>query len=287
MQPQTETLASLTLTRLKSSEFQILASLVYSHCGIHLSEVKKVMLESRLQKRLRALQLTSFNDYIEYVSSKEGIENELVHMIDVVTTNKTDFFREPVHFEYLKERLLPEFAEETKFNRPLRAWSSACSTGEEPYTLAMVLQDFALLHGRFSYNILASDISTQVLQKASLAIYNANYVNMLPMGVKRKYFLKSKDIVKPTARIVPGIREKVDFFRFNLMDNEYDVEGDLDMVFCRNVLIYFDRATQQKVVSKLANKLRPGGYLFIGHSESLHQFDLPLTQVKPTIFIKK
>ncbi len=277
----------LSVAKLRSSEFQVLSSLVYKECGIHLSEAKNVMLESRLQKRLRVLGIKSFHDYIDYVSSKEGIENELVHMIDVVTTNKTDFFREPHHFDFMKEKLLPDFVNEFNCSRPLRTWSAACSSGEEPYTMAMVLDEFASLHSRFSYSILASDISTQVLQKAALAIYNAAYVNILPVDIKRKYFLKSKDQVKPTARIVPSIREKVEFVRVNLMDEKLNVGDDLDLIFCRNVLIYFDRKTQYEVVSKLAGKLRPGGFLFIGHSESLHQFDLPLKQVKPTIFFKK
>jgi len=281
-----EIAVTLSTAKLKSSEFEVLSSLVYKECGINLSESKNVMLESRLQKRLRALGLRSFREYIEFVRSKEGIENELVHMIDVVTTNKTDFFREPHHFEFLKDRLLPEFANQTKFSRPFRVWSAACSTGEEPYTIAMVLEDFAIENSRFSYSILASDISTQVLQKASLAVYNATHVNILPSAIKKRYFLKSKDQAKPTARIIGALREKVDFIRLNLMDDKLEVENDLDIIFCRNVLIYFDRKTQLEVINKLVRKLKPGGYLFIGHSESLHQFDLPLTQVKPTIFIK-
>ena len=284
---QTESPSLLSLTRLKSSEFQLLATLVYKECGINLSESKNVMLESRLQKRLRILGIKTFDEYIKYISSKEGIENELVHMIDVVTTNKTDFFREPHHFDYLKDTLLPAFANETKLSRPFRVWSSACSTGEEPYTLAMVMQDFVWEHSKFSYSILASDISTQVLQRASLAVYNAAYVNALPLHIKKKYFLKSKDQEKPTARIISALRERIEFMRINLMDSTLDIGEDMDAIFCRNVLIYFDRKTQYEVVSKLVQKLKPNGHLFIGHSESLHQFELPLKQVKPTIFIKK
>lgn len=271
---------------LTNSEFQQLSKLVYAECGINLGEGKKVMLESRLTKRLRVLNMLSFKEYIQHITSKEGIDTELVHMIDVVTTNKTDFFREPHHFEYLTNTLLPEFIHRNG-DRTFRTWSAACSTGEEPYTMAMVLQDFALTHSRFTYNILASDISTHVLQRAAMGIYNPAHVDVLPLTVKKKYFLKSKDQTKPSARVIKSLREKVEFVRLNLMDDQLNVGDNMDVIFCRNVLIYFDRKTQLEVVNKLAQKLKPGGYLFIGHSESLHQFDLPLRQVRPTIFIKK
>jgi len=244
------------------------------------------MLESRLSKRLRLLNIASYKEYIQFVTSAEGIENELIHMIDVVTTNKTDFFREPHHFDFLKDVLLPEFSQEEKNRRPYSVWSAACSTGEEPYTLAMVLQDYAFQNQGFSYSILATDISTQVLQKAKAAIYNPDRVIDIPLAVKQRYLLKSKNSEKPTVRIVSGLRDKVDYRHLNLMDSQLNVEGDLDIIFCRNVLIYFDRKTQLEVVDKLIQKLRPGGYLFIGHSESLHQFNLPIKQVRPTVFIK-
>lgn len=278
---------SLTMTslaRLSSNEFDQLVKLVYDQCGINLTPAKKVMLESRLSKRLRVLGMDAFKDYIDHVTSAEGMEQELVHMIDVVTTNKTDFFREPHHFDYLKNDILPEF--QANFRRDFKVWSSACSTGEEPYTLAMVLQDFADQSGSFSYKILASDISTHVLQRAASAIYSEHLVAALPMSIKQRYLLRSKDKERPTVRIVPTLRKKVEFMRVNLMDNAWAMD-DQDVIFCRNVLIYFDRKTQLEVVRKLVQKLRPGGYLIIGHSESLHAFDLPIQQVRPTIFIKK
>ena len=272
--------------RLTLSEFQQLSKLVYEQCGISLAEGKKVMLESRLNKRLRLLNISSYKEYIQYLTSKEGIELELIHMIDVVTTNKTDFFREPHHFDFLRNNLLPDFLNEAKTRRPYRIWSAACSTGEEPHTLAMVLQDFAMLHSGFSYSILASDISTQVLQKAASAIYTLDRVATLPMVIKQRYLLKSKNSDRPTVRIVSALRENVDFMHLNLMDGHLNVEDNQDAIFCRNVLIYFDRKTQLEVVEKLIQKLRPGGHLFIGHSESLHQFNLPITQVRPTVFVK-
>jgi len=280
-----ENINSLRISdRLSSAEFQKLSELIYDQCGIHLVNGKKIMLESRLSKRLRTLGMQSFKDYIQYVTSREGMEQELVHMIDVVTTNKTDFFREPHHFDYLRSVILPGFSQST--GSPFKVWSSACSSGEEPYTLAMVLQDYAAQHHQFTYSILASDISTQVLQRASLAVYQEHQVAALPMTLKQRYLLRSKDKERQTVRIVPKLREKVQFERINLMDTQWPIEIQ-DVIFCRNVLIYFDRDTQLEVVQKLIQKIKPGGYLILGHSESLHAFNLPLRQIKPTIFMKK
>jgi chemotaxis protein methyltransferase CheR len=271
--------------RLSTANFDKIAKIVYRQCGINLEPCKKIMVESRLNKRLRALNIGSFEEYVELISSRQGIETELVHMIDVVTTNKTDFFREPHHFEFLRDVLLPKFASQEE-SRPFRVWSSACSSGEEPYTLAMVLQDFAHANPRFAYEILASDISTQVLKKASDAIYNADRAIDIPEHFKRQYLLKSKDAANPRVRIVGQLRDKVKFSRINLTEPELPVELLQDAIFCRNVLIYFDRETQLTVIQNLLRKLKKGGILFIGHSESLHFFDLPITQIRPTVFIK-
>jgi chemotaxis protein methyltransferase CheR len=271
--------------RLTPSHFEKISSIVYTYCGINLEPCKKIMLESRLNKRLRVLQLPSFAAYLELITSKSGMENELVHMIDAVTTNKTDFFREPYHFDFLREVVLPQFVQQ-ETNRPFRVWSSACSTGEEPYTLAMVLQEFANSKPGFSYDILASDISTNVLQKASDAIYAAPRAIDIPQAYRKNYLLKSKDVSNPRVRIVPQLREKVKFARVNLTEPIGNPDLLQDAIFCRNVLIYFDRETQLSVIQNLLKKLKKGGMLFIGHSESLHFFDLPIRQIRPTIFIK-
>jgi chemotaxis protein methyltransferase CheR len=272
-----------TTARLTATDFTKISALVYSQCGINLEPCKKIMLESRLNKRLRALQLTTFEEYLRLVTSKEGAASELVNMIDVVTTNKTDFFREPHHFNFLSEALLPQLINSGQRN--LKVWSSACSSGEEPYTLAMVMQEFAAKEPGFSYEILASDISTSVLQKAAQAIYNADRAIDIPENLKIKYLLKSKDVMNPRVRIVQQLREKIRFENINLMDSELEV-GLMDVIFCRNVLIYFDRETQLRVILNLLKKLKKGGMLFIGHSESLHFFDLPIRQIRPTIFQK-
>lgn len=277
--------STMNLHRLSRQEFDKIAEIVYGNCGINLEFCKKTMVESRLNRRLRALNIPDFSNYLRLVTSKEGIETELVNMIDVVTTNKTDFFREKHHFDFLTESLLPDFFESNP-NQTLKVWSSACSSGEEPYTLAMVLQEFAKQHRGFSYEILASDISTQILQKAIQAIYSADRAIDIPSHYRTKYLLKSKDQDSPKIRIVSELRSKVRFEQINLIDGELKVDQLQDIIFCRNVLIYFDRETQFKVVKNLLRNLRQGGLLFIGHSESLHFFDLPIKQIKPTIFVK-
>lgn len=278
-------MASTTLTStipgLSAAEFDLLSGFIYENYGIKMPQAKKTLLQCRLQKRLRILNMESFDQYIDYVFSPEGQEKELQHMTDVVTTNKTDFFREPAHFEFLKELDWTDFLGGDPAGKAVKAWSSACSTGEEPYTLAMVLQELKL-----NYQILASDLSAEVLQKASAAVYAADKTAPIPLLYKQKYLLKHKDPKKAIHRVGPELRKKVQFKHLNLMDEYYDIQGKFDLIFCRNVLIYFDRQTQERVIRKLCSHLREGGYLFIGHSESLNDLKLPLRQVKSTIFRK-
>lgn len=270
--------------KLTDNEFDKLSKFIYNEAGIKMPRVKKVMLQSRLQKRLRQLSITTFKDYIDYVFSEKGMETEIIHMLDVVSTNKTDFFREPIHFDFLREYVLPEFVNEGQFSRPLKVWSAGCSSGEEPYTLTIVLSEFKSEFPRFDYNIIGTDISTQILQKAVAAVYKEERIMNIPMNLKKKYFLRSKDRTNPSVRVVPELRKKVRFQRLNFMDNSYSISETFDVVFCRNVLIYFDRPTQEKVIQKLCTKLKPGGYFFLGHSESIMNMDVPLDQIKPTIF---
>ncbi|HOP04206.1 MAG TPA: CheR family methyltransferase [Tenuifilaceae bacterium] len=270
--------------QLTQEEFDKLSRFIYKESGIKMPPVKRVMLQSRLQKRLRELNLTSFKDYCDYVFSKDGFNNEIIHMLDVVSTNKTDFFREPVHFDFLTSNVLPEFYSKTSGPKQIKVWSAGCSSGEEPYTIAIVLADFAEKNPAFDYSIIGTDISTQILQKAVDAIYKEDRVSIIPIETKRKYFLRSKDRTNPTVKVASHIRKKVRFGRLNFMDATYDVPETFDVVFCRNVLIYFDRETQERVIDKLCSKLRSGGYFFLGHSESIMNMNLPLRQIKPTIF---
>jgi chemotaxis protein methyltransferase CheR len=204
----------------------------------------------------------------------------------MVTTNKTDFFREPAHFDYLSRTVLPQFAAKTGGDpyRKFMIWSAGCSSGDEPYTLAMVLQDFAERSPGFSYFILATDISTRVLEKASKAIYEGEKIRPVPVDFQRKYLLRSKDRSKDLYRIVPELREKLRFRRLNFMDGDFGFREPLDAIFCRNVIIYFDRPTQERLLRKFAGCLAPHGYMFMGHSETLHGLEVPFVQVAPTIY---
>lgn len=271
---------------LSNEDFKRLSTFIFKEYGIKMPEVKRTMLQSRLHKRLRELNMTNYKDYVDFVFSKEGQGNEVIHMIDVVSTNKTDFFREPVHFEFLHSTVLPELLNNERPNRFIKVWSAGCSSGEEPYTLAMSLSEYMLEHPGFDYSIFATDISSRILKSAVDAIYKENRVEMLPIQLKKRYLLKSKDRTNPTVRIIPDLRRRVTFQRLNFMDSQYNAPDNMDIIFCRNVLIYFDRETQEKVINKLCTKLKPDGFFFLGHSESITNFDVPLKQLKPTIFRK-
>ncbi|HDH05493.1 MAG TPA: chemotaxis protein CheR [Nitrospirae bacterium] len=276
---------------LSERDFKRLSKFIHSECGIKMPDSKKTMLESRLQKRLRRLKLASFTEYCDYLFSPQGIENELVHMIDVVTTNKTDFFREPGHFDYLAQKALPELiaVHGAGIRKELMVWSAGCSTGEEPYTLAIVLSEFAerCPGFKFRYLILATDISTEVLEKAKHGIYEHDKVNPLPPGMKKKYLLRGKNKSSGLVRIAPDLRSNVRFRRLNFLEGDFGMREHMDIIFCRNVIIYFDRPTQEKLLSRFCSHLGPGGYIFMGHSETLHGMNLPLLQVAPTIYRKQ
>lgn len=267
-------------------DFGKLSTFVYEELGIKMPYAKKIMLQSRLQKRLADLKIGTFKAYIEFVFSKEGQEGEIIKMIDLITTNKTDFFRESSHFDYLTTTVLPEFCSGKQNKKTIRIWSAGCSSGEEPFTIAIVLREFFQNHQDIDFEIFATDISVRILQKAATAIYPEDRTSVIPTSLKRKYFLKSKDQTNKTVRLVPEIRSRVTFQRLNFMDPYYAVEKEFDIIFCRNVLIYFDRETQQEVITKLASKLRYDGIFFLGHSESITNMKVPLRQIKPTVFHK-
>jgi len=268
-----------------SREFGLFSQFVESTCGIRMPDSKKLMLESRLQKRLRHHGIGSFREYYDYLVSKQGMRDELVSMIDVVTTNKTDFFREAAHFTYLTESVLPRIPEVEQQNC-VRVWSAGCSSGEEPYTLAMALSEYARNCQGFKYSILATDICTEVLKSAHRGIYEEEKIAPIPHDLKKRYLLRSKDKNKGVVRICPELRSAVTFRRLNFMDEIFDICNPLRIIFCRNVFIYFDRQTQESLVKKFCRHLLPGGYLFLGHSETLNGLDVPLVQVNSTIYRK-
>ncbi len=275
-----------SLETMSDRDFHHFSAFIQERLGIKMPLQKKSMLEARLRKRLRALSLSSFTEYREFFFSPEGMERELVNLCDAVTTNKTDFFREPAHFDFLVERALPELLShrEVGISAPLRLWSAGCSTGEEPYTLAMVLSEFAQGWPGFQFSILGTDLSSQVLEKALAGIYDMDRVAPIPRTLQRKYLLRSKNKEEPLARVVPELRARVSFRRLNFMDSEYRMSESVEILFCRNVIIYFDRPTQARIVGRLCRHLLPGGFIFMGHSETLNGMGLPLQQVAPSVY---
>lgn len=274
--------------KLTDAQFSRLQQFIEGELGIRMPPVKKVMLESRLQKRLRLLRIREFESYLDLAFSEQERAGELIHLIDVVTTNKTDFFREPDHFDILSRRLLPDmyFNEGIGRRGPMQVWSAASSTGEEPYTLAMVLAEFAREQSDFAFHVLGTDISTRVLEAGRKAIYPEERVAPVSEELRKRYLLRSKEKDKRLVRIRPELRRQVSFKRQNLMDDRYDIDRSFDVIFCRNVIIYFERPNQERILTRLVRHLRPGGYLFLGHSETLAGMSLSLQSVAPTVYRK-
>ena len=271
---------------ISDKDFKRLRTLIHQESGIQLNLEKKLMVELRIKRRLHVLNMRSYSEYCEYLFGQAGLEKELSHLLDAITTNKTDFFREPGHFEYLVQTALPDLMSRSESGRDLRIWSAGCSTGEEPYTLAMVLSEYSASHPGFRFNLLATDLAHSVLDKATLGIFNADVVDAVPIELRRKYFMRSRDKNSKQMRVVPELRSTIEFRQLNFMDSDYGLAQKVDAFFCRNVIIYFDRSTQQQILQKLSSWLLPGGYAFIGHSETLHGMDLPLVPVAPALYRK-
>lgn len=265
---------------LSKRNFARLANYIYEYSGIRMPPSKATMLEGRLRRRLRVTGHRSLEDYCRFLFDEDGLESESVYLIDAVTTNKTDFFREPQHFDFMCQVAVPQFIEGGK--RTLRVWSSASSIGAEPYTIAMLLEEFRETHG-LEYGVLATDLSTDVLAVGHKGIYDESLLEPVPERLMRKYVLRANNRQERKVRMHPKLRSRIAWGRLNLMGDTYPVGNDMDMIFCRNVLIYFDKETQGRVLRKLASCLAPGGYLFVGHSETVSGFKLPLKQVAGTI----
>lgn len=274
--------------KLSDQDFVKLSQFIHQQYGIHLTHAKKSLLEGRLRKRMKHCGIDSFSEYCNFLFTEEGMNEELVFMIDAVTTNKTDFFREPYHFEFLTKQAVPELtAHQVAHRKRITAWSAACSTGEEPYTLAMVLSEYASQRSGFDFSILATDISTKVLDIAQTAIYDEEKISPVPYALRKKYLLRSKDPNKKIVRIIPELRNRIAFRRFNLMDTRKPIADPLDVIFCRNVMIYFDIHTQENLIRRFHDMLTPGGYLFMGHAESINNLDVGLRFAAPTIYQKE
>jgi chemotaxis protein methyltransferase CheR len=271
---------------LTNADFDRLRTLIYHESGINLNSDKKTMLEIRVKRRLRSLNIASFGEYCDLLFAVDGRESELVHLIDVITTNKTDFFREAGHFEYLVSKALPDLAAHKGAGRKSLVWSAGCSSGEEPYTLAMVLSEYSQEAPGFRFTVLATDICTAMLAKAAVGIFKSEVVRPVPQSLQRKYFMRSRDPESDVLRVVPELRALVEFRRVNFMDTDFGLPELAEIIFCRNVIIYFDRPTQVRILQKLTRQLAPGGYFFAGHSESLQGMNLPLVPAAPSVYRK-
>ncbi|NLI32977.1 MAG: protein-glutamate O-methyltransferase [Deltaproteobacteria bacterium] len=265
--------------------FQQFSQLVYQQCGIRLHEGKKALLQARLNKRLRATGIPSYEDYYHHITSGEN-PPEMVHFLDSISTNLTYFFRESQHFEFLENVALPQLIEikvKSGVHR-LRVWSAGCSTGEEAYGLAMCVLSRLDDPHKWDFRILATDISTRVLEIAAKGIYAAEKIKKVPPQLRQIHFIRRRNGNGEGEYEVSGnLRKLISFRRLNLNDR-YPFKGPFDCIFCRNVMIYFDKKTQEELVNRLATYLSPGGYLFVGHSESLTGLSHPLVYVKPAVY---
>ncbi len=262
-------------------DFDILRSLSNKHSGIIVPDDKFDMFYSRLSKRLRFHGLKTFRQYCEFLQASP--EQEFTAFINAVTTNLTSFFREQHHFEYLRDKLVPELLRKNQNSKKIRVWSAGCSTGEEPYSLAMTLLESVPVG--WDIKILATDLDTQVLEKAASGIYQIDRVSNLEKAVLKHWFRRGKGSQSNKAKIVKPCRDLISFKQLNLMQ-EWTIKSHFDFIFCRNVLIYFDRETKQNLVQRYAELLKPGSCLFIGHSESLHQVESPFQTIGQTIYKK-
>lgn len=261
---------------LGTDEFNRVRKMLHSYCGINLHEGKEALVRARLMKRVRKLGFGSFWEYLDYIDADET-GGEFLSLVDVLTTNKTSFFREKQHFDYLVENVIPNMD-----GREYKWWSAGCSSGEEPVTLAMTLYEQQAFRRRFSVKMLATDLSRDILQVAKSGIYSPEKIRGVPEYYLQKYFNRHEQ----GAEIKPAVRDLITYGRLNLLD-KWPMRGPFHMIMCRNVMIYFNRQTQMELVSKFYDLLEPGGYLFLGHSESVSGKDHGFVNVSPAAYQKQ
>lgn len=280
-------LAQAEFKDLTRGEYELFRKLVYQKSGINLGDEKMQLLRARLGKRLRQGGFSSFGAYYDHVV-KDQTGGELSTLLDAISTNTTHLFREEVHFDFLKATI-KQWAEDAKWcaeNKNLRIWSAGCSSGEEPYSIAMVAHDALRGHPRIHPKILATDLSLQMLRRAKRALFESHRVGTVPSDLRNRYLLKTQSESGSMLQVSPELRKLITFARFNLMKPAFPFRYGFHFIFCRNVMIYFDRPTQEALVNRYAQHLHSGGYLLIGHSESLNSIDHSLTYVEPTIYQK-
>ncbi len=273
---------------LSNEEFELFRHLIYDSCGISLTLSKKELVKARLSKRLTKVGIDTFKDYYKYVTKTDKTGKELIHLIDSISTNKTDFFREKKHFDLLNTSLLPSLISiKTKTrNKKLRIWCAASSSGEEPYTLAMTVFNHLKPDNGWDVKILATDISTKILQKAINGIYRKELLNDIPPGTISAHFSRVLYENTNCYKAKDHLRDIITFRRFNLMSPEFPFKNPFDYIFCRNVMIYFDPETQNKLVSKFYDCLPKDCYLFIGHSETLSRSNTSFKYIQPAVYQK-
>jgi chemotaxis protein methyltransferase CheR len=273
---------------ISNKEFELFRSLIYDTCGINLQLSKKELVKARLSKRLSKIGTNSFNDYYKYVTKTDQTGKELIHLIDSISTNKTDFFREIKHFDFLNTTLLPELVAKKEKNneKKLRIWCAASSSGEEPYTLAITVLNHMKPSNGWDIKILATDISTEILQKAVAGIYKMESIKDIPPGTVSAHFSK---VIVDNAHCYEAkdhLKDLITYRRFNLMTEKFPFKYPFDFIFCRNVMIYFDPETQHRLVSKFYDCLPKNGYLFIGHSETLSKSKSSFNYTQPAVYQK-
>jgi chemotaxis protein methyltransferase CheR len=259
--------------------------LIYQEAGIWLAMHKHALLTGRLARRLRLLGLSNMQEYFHLVTQPDQ-QHERAVMIDCITTNETHFFREPRHFDFLSQQVFPRWQEEAAIGQRtthLRIWSAGCSSGEEPYSLAMLLLKHFPQEKGWNLEVLATDISTRVLEKAREGVYSIDKVKEIPPEYLRAYMLKGRGDHKGVIKVSPELHRVVRFARVNLHADSYPVQGSFDLIFCRNVLIYFDQKSKEKVINGILKHLSPSGFLFVGHSEHLGGISPNLKTVAPTV----
>ena len=264
-------------------DFDLLKKIVRDNTGIVLTDAKRNMVYGRLSRRLRALDLSNFSDYITLIKRDD---DELVNFINSITTNLTAFFRENHHFEHLKTHVLPTLLEKNQLNRRIRIWSAGCSTGEEPYSLAITISEFFADHPGWDVKILATDIDTNVIKRAAEGIYSADRIEGLDASLIKKWFVNGKGEKTGLVKVRPELQALISFKQLNLL-NDWPMKGQFDVLFCRNVVIYFDKPTKIELFNRYADMLVSKGDMFIGHSETLFQISDRFISLGGTIYQKK
>jgi chemotaxis protein methyltransferase CheR len=275
------------MAAIECAQYEFIRQLVYDQSRINLGPDRKELVSSRLRKRLRALNLDSIGDYCDLLRSPQGAE-EVTGLLDVISTNVTDFFREAKHFDFLTKTALPQWQQDRKGSpaEKFMVWSAACSSGEEPYTIALVLAEYFRTRPGGGWGILGTDISSRMLERAQQAIYLRERVAVPQNELLPRYFQKGGGDWEGHLRVKNSLREHVEFRRLNLTQGPYANVGMFHAIFCRNVMIYFDRKTQEQLIPRLTEHLMPGGHLFVGHSESLIGVQHGLKTIQPSVYRK-